>query len=405
MNSSRAWKLLLLLCAADFVAYIAVFEVPPIMGDLVEHFGITYEQAGLFMTAYAVVRTIGSLLTGIYSDRYGVKQFILAGLVILTVAGFLSAVTTSYALMIVWRILIGIGATAIFIPGLATAMFLLPPQRVNLATGVFLSSLYLGLSVALLSTPILAADFGWQLPLKLYALLTMGVGVVFLWLTWRRDLSPPKVDGVARVEAVSRPVRRRYSLRNIPLMVVSGAYFLLLFQAYGMITWLPEYLRVDRSYSPAQVGTTSMLLGLVLIPGSIVAGWLGDRMGAWLVAVIGAVFCALCPAALIFFPNLTLAGVFVDVFFLALGTSMLTVPLTSILVHLVDEKDCGKAVGLVHTTGYAGSVVSTYLGGYLLTRLGAYDWVFGIFAGSMVLMLFLLASLKETYREAGVSNA
>ncbi|MCH8972372.1 MAG: MFS transporter, partial [Acidobacteria bacterium] len=71
------------------------------------------------------------MLTGIYSDRYGVKQFILAGLVILTVAGFLSAVTTSYALMIVWRILIGIGATAIFIPGLATAMFLLPPQRVN----------------------------------------------------------------------------------------------------------------------------------------------------------------------------------------------------------------------------------------------------------------------------------
>ena len=79
---------------------------------------------------------------------------------------------------------------------------------------------------------------------------------------------------------------------------------------------------------------------------------------------------------------------------------MLVVPLTSILTYLVSEKDRGKAVGLVHTTGYAGSIVSTYLGGYLLTLFGTYRWTFTVYAASMILTLFLLLSLKQTYHEA-----
>ena len=64
-------------------------------------------------------------------------------------------------------------------------------------------------------------------------------------------------------------------------VLVSIGYFLMLFHTYGMITWLPEYLKVARGYSPSEVGTVSMLLGLVMISGTFVSGWLGDRVGAW----------------------------------------------------------------------------------------------------------------------------
>lgn len=406
MTASRSnWRLLFLLSLANFVAYVAVFSAPPILGDLVRHFGISYAQAGLCMTVYAIVRTAGSLVAGAYSDRYGVKFSVWIGLVLVATAGYLCALSPSFSMVLVWRVLIGIGATAIFIPGLAASIFLLPPERVNLATGTFFSSLYLGLSFALLVTPILAAQRGWAFPLQLFALLAVVAGAAFVAATWGRDLKPAPASAPIASPGPTPGSSRRYSLRNVPLLLVSLAYFLLLFHSYGMITWLPEYLRAKRGYSPPEVGSVSMLLGLVLIPGSVVAGWLGDRIGAWRVGLLGALGCALCPAILIVFPDLPLAGVFGNVFLLALGTSLLAVPLTSVLTHLVEEKDSGKAVGLVHTTGYAGSIISTYLGGFLLTWGRGYGWTFGIFSASMIVTLGVLFFLRPTYEGARASSA
>ena len=87
-------------------------------------------------------------------------------------------------------------------------------------------------------------------------------------------------------------------------------------------------------------------------------------------------------------------------FFLAFGICLLVVPLTSILSYLVPAKDNGKAVGLVHTTGYAGSILSTYLGGYLLTVTGDYKWPFALYAFSMVITFFLLLALRNSYAKA-----
>ena len=398
----RGWKLLLLLCLANFVAYVTVFEVPPIIGDLVQNFRITYAQAGLLMTVYAAIRALGSLLAGMFSDRYGVKYIVLGGLILVSLAGFLCAVTTSYPALLTWRVLVGIGATAIFIPALSISMFQLSPQQVNLATGTFFSSMNLGLAVALFATPIWAASFGWRMPLKTFAGVGFGVAIVFFIFTWGRSLwqAPPPV---ASRPGKSGVVLGAYSIRNVPLLIICSTYFLMLFQSYGMITWLPEYLRTVHLYSPDAVGSVSMLLGLVMIPGTAAAGWLSDRIGAWLVGIIGATLCGLSPAVLILLPHLSLAGVFLNVFILALGTSFLVVPLTSILSFLVPPQDSGKAVGLVHTAGYVGSLVSTYLGGYLLTIFGTYTWSFVIYSLSMLVTLVLLIIVRKSYVEARFS--
>ena len=104
-----------------------------------------------------------------------------------------------------------------------------------------------------------------------------------------------------------------------------------------------------------------MLLGLVVIPGSMCAGWLADRIGAWPVAVSGATLCAACPAVLVL-AQLNTAGVWIDIFLVALGTSLLTIPLTSILARLVSSEHGGKVVGLILTTGYGGALVATSWG-------------------------------------------
>jgi MFS transporter, ACS family, D-galactonate transporter len=399
----RGWKLLFLLCLANVMAYIGVFELPPIIGNLVHDFHISYAQAGLFMSVYALVRMIGSLMAGVFSDRYGVKRFVFAGLVLVGLGGFFCAHSHGFVSMLVYRTIIGIGATLIFIPGLAAAMYLVKPDQVNLATGTFFTSMNLGLTVALFFTPIIAASSSWRTPLNLFAGLTGIIAVVFFAVTRGQTL---QASGDVRLaNPRGEHAIGTYSIHNVPLVLISIGYFMMLFHTYGMITWLPEYLKVARGYSPAQVGTVSMVLGLVMIPGTFIAGWLGDRVGAWGIGMIGVVLCGACPAAFVVFPGLSLAAVFAGVSLLAFGICLLIVPLTSILSSLVPAKDNGKAVGLIHTTGYAGSVASTYLGGYLLTLTGSYTWPFALYVGSMIICLFIFLAMYRYYAQAASMRA
>jgi predicted MFS family arabinose efflux permease len=387
----RSWLALLLICSAVFCAFIAVFAIPPLMGMLTRAFHVSYARVGLFMTAYTLIPTFGSLLIGLFSDRVGVRNSVLTGLGLLAAAGFLSALSQNFWEMLACRVLLGIGATTIFVPGLATVLYLLPAARVNLATGAFFSSLNLGLSFSMLVTPLIAQTLGWRSPIIFYAAIAVVVFALILLFT-----NASFFHRTADQDAKSKRSDGRGSI--VALVLVSVCNFLLFFQSFGMITWLPEYLAQQRGFPPAQAGAISMLLGLVVIPGSMFTGWLADRTGAWPVAVSGALLCAICPALLVFAPGVQAPGMFINIFFVALGTSLLTIPLTSVLATLVSSKHGGKAVGLILTTGYGGALVSTYLGGYLLTIHGSYTWTFLMCSASMLLALALLAFLRPTYR-------
>ena len=391
-TTSRPWFALLLICSGVFCAFVAVFAIPPLMGTLTRQFHISYARAGLFMTAYTMIPTFGSLLIGFFSDRIGVRRSVLNGLALLAAAGLLSSFTQNFWEMFACRILIGIGATSIFVPGLATVLHLLPPVRLNLATGAFFSSLNLGLTVAMLMTPIAAKLLGWRVPLSIFAILAI---ILLATISLFTDARLFRGSWNSISHNATKPDRQG---SGWALALVSAANFCLFFQSFAMITWLPEYLSQQREFPPRQVGAISMLLGLVVIPGSIVAGWLADRVGAWAVAVSGATFCAICPALLILLPDLRPAGVTADICLVAFGTSLLTIPLTSVLAKLVAQEHGGKAVGLILTTGYSGAIVSTYLGGYLLTASGNYRWTFFMCSLSMLLTLGLLAFLRGTYR-------
>lgn len=395
----RPWVALGLICFGMFSAFVTVFAIPPIIGTLAREFHIGYSKAGLFMTAFTLIPTVGSILIGFYSDRVGVRRCLLTGLIILSIAGYLSSLTGGFWEMLICRILIGIGATSIFVPSLGTVLYLLPPKLVNLSTGAFFGSLNLGLSAAMLTTPILAASLGWRTPLRIYAAVPVLVTILVLVLADHRFFRP-----AWSAEDHSRAVHSG-TRSKLGLVLVATGNFFLFFQSFAMITWLPEYLKEARGYPPAQVGFISMLLGLVVIPGSIFAGWLADRTGAWAVAVSGATLCALGPLLLVLSQRASSLFVSWDIFFVSLGTSLLTIPLTSVLSQLVSEHHKGRAVGLILTTGYAGGVVSTFGGGSLLAVSGTYVWILLMCAGSMLLTLVLLGFLRVTYRQLEAVSA
>lgn len=390
--SHRPRFALLLICLAMFSAFVCVFAIPPIIVTLTKEFHISYAKAGLFMTAYTMIPAFGSILIGYFADRAGVRATLLTGISLLAIGAYLSSFSRNFEEMLAYRILLGIAATSIFVPSLATVLYLLPPKNVNISTGAFFSALNFGLSVSLLLTPILAESHGWRWLLRVFALLPLAVATLLLFSTDRNSFRP------SWTAPSSQSHSTKPSASHLPIVLVGAGNFLLFFQSFAMITWLPEYLKVELGLTAVQEGSVSMLLGLVVIPGSILAGWLADRTGAWCVALSGATLCAICPTLLISLPKLPATEVSSIVFFLSLGTSLLTIPITSVMSKLVSREHGGKAVGIILTTGYTGAIVASYGGGYLLTATGTCKWTFAACALSMVATMFLLFALRTTYR-------
>ena len=58
----------------------------------------------------------------------------------------------------------------------------------------------------------------------------------------------------------------------------------------------------------------------------------------------------------------------------------------------------GKALGLIFTFAYAGSIVPTYLGGYLLTKTGGHKLSFVIFAVAAVASIAVMLGVSKRLR-------
>jgi sugar phosphate permease len=67
----------------------------------------------------------------------------------------------------------------------------------------------------------------------------------------------------------------------------------------------------------------------------------------------------------------------------------------SIASLIVPSHSSGKTLGLVFTFGYAGSIIPTYLGGYLLERTGDHNTSFIIFAASAFLSILAMLAVSR----------
>ena len=88
---------------------VSLFVVSPILPQYVESYGVSYMDIGFFFTAYSLTWTVLQLYTGYLSDRYGRKRFVLLGLLIYGVFALLLGFAQNFALLVIFRVLQGVG--------------------------------------------------------------------------------------------------------------------------------------------------------------------------------------------------------------------------------------------------------------------------------------------------------
>ncbi|MFT5133876.1 MAG: putative MFS family arabinose efflux permease [Gammaproteobacteria bacterium] len=375
---------------AILFAFMKVFEIPSMIPLYVEELQISYAQAGIFMTAYAFIRCIASLPAGSVTDKWGAVPVISVCLLCIGVFGTLATFGSNYHILLTLRVLVSIGVAIIFIASVDAIPKYMPPENVGKGIGYINGSLNVGVALTLFLTPILSDAIGWRWTARLYSISFLVLFIMSIPLI----KSLPKTIDVDRTKNRDRSYSFAELLQNPSIMLLSAGAFIIFIELYGLLTWVPAFLAKVYSYSPAEIGTSATMFGIAAIPASVVTGFLAKSMRRiiWL-CVSGGIMAGAGILALIASSHMPLWLTVLTISIITWGHSQVVVCIMSVAAIIVPPHSSGKALGLIFTFAYGGSILPTYLGGYLLEKTGQYDLAFIIFSAAAFMSIAAMVAV------------
>ncbi len=253
------------------------FASVPVMKEL----GLTPEQWGVVGSVFFLLYSLSAVLGGALADRFGTK-IVIAGMVVLwSLVQFSTIFVTSFAFLLVTRIILGAGEGPSYALAMTAASKWLPKEKLGL--GISFVSIGGPLGVAI-SAPILMniiMNYGWR-----SAFIATGV-VGFIWIAvWllivkekRERTVQTSVSNESLNQSVKQPENNFLSVlfsKNFVFIALSG------FATYWSFTiglnWLPNYLQNVRHLSAEQLQIVVALPWILITISQIVFSTLSDRM-------------------------------------------------------------------------------------------------------------------------------
>ena len=388
ISNSRRWVLVGLLFLASFINYLdrATISValPLISVDL--HLGP--EIKGLVLSAFFWSYALMQIPVGWCADRWNLR-WLYAGLFALwSLACGLTGFAGSLLILILLRIVLGIGESIYLPGGTKIVSMLFPSPERGLPSGLFDSGTRMGLAVGAPLIATLIVFCGWR---NMFAL--VGFTAIIWVVPWL--LATPKRLQVARSVAVpysSPPARRIHFNHN--LVGICLGFFCFDYYWYLLVTWLPDYLVTVRHLTLVRAGFYAALPYLVFGICQPLGGWITDWFIGWgwdetrtrksMLTVAFLSGLLLIPAARAENPHAALAflmgGSLVG---LAVGN------LFAIVQCCAPPGEVGIWTGFENFAGNIGGVLAPIATGFLIARTGTYLPGFALAAG--VLMAGLIA--------------
>lgn len=184
---SLRWTVLLLISVALFGNYYVYDSIGPLADSLQKLLGYSDTQIGTLNAIYSFPNIIMVLIGGIIVDRLGTRFSTLVFTVVCVLGAFLTAMSPSFTVMAIGRLLFGLGAESMIVAITAATGQWFGNRELGLAFGLNLSIARAGSYGADMS-PTWAQSFydrGWQPPLWLaagIALISLAAALLYFFV-------------------------------------------------------------------------------------------------------------------------------------------------------------------------------------------------------------------------------
>lgn len=393
VSNARRWSIVGLLFIASLINYLdratISISLPLIAHDL--HLGP--ESKGVLLSAFFWSYALMQIPIGWSADRFNLKWLYAGTFALWSFAQGLAGAARSLAVLIMTRIILGVGES-IYLPGgtkIVTLLF--PPEKRGLPSGLFDFGTRCGMALGVAALPFLLIYYGWRISFLLIGF------VAFLWLIPWLAIFPSHVRGGKPTEVLPKaeparptsqisgqPERRARrllnrsavtDLLNRDLIGICIGFFCFDYYWYLFVTWLPDYLVTVRHLTILKAGLYSAAPFLVFGVSEPIGGWIADtlirrgwnetrtRKGILTVGFLTGLL--LIPAE-----HVTQASTAV---WLIIGASLVGLSTGNLIVILqccAPTEKVGLWTGVENFWGNVAGVLAPLLTGILISRTGSY---------------------------------
>ncbi|OHV05575.1 MFS transporter [Mycobacterium talmoniae] len=128
------------------------FIVVLVYADIADSFGRSTTEVAFLTTATLAMRPVGALLFGLWADRVGRRVPLMVDVVFYSVVGFLCAFAPNFTVLVILRLLYGVGMGAEWGLGAALAMEKVPVERRGFFSGLLQEGYLFGYLLATLAS-------------------------------------------------------------------------------------------------------------------------------------------------------------------------------------------------------------------------------------------------------------
>lgn len=229
-------------------------------------FSLSKFELGMLAFVNLVVFAVASVVSGPIADRVGPRKVIFAGVLVWSISTIGSAVSTSYAMLLVFRALVGVGEGAYGPSANALLCAAAPPERRGRALSIYNVGMALGGAAGLVLGVKLAPILGWR-------------GV--FWIAGGPSVLLAIASAfVAAPERLPRPhaLPARSYLLSPPYVAGLLAGILVTFGASALIFWGAELMTRARLMSEGLTSGFIAFVGFVTVAGVVAGGHAGDTL-------------------------------------------------------------------------------------------------------------------------------
>jgi len=215
-----------------------------------------------------------------------------------------------------------------------------------------------------------------------------------------KDDYPDNYEASHEKEMTAKDIFFKYILNNKLLWYIAFANAFVYLIRYGVLDWAPVYLSEVKDFTVDKSSWAYFLYEWAGIPGTLLCGWISDKLFKGRRAPAGILFMVLVTLAVLVYwfnpagnPTIDMLSL-IAIGFLIYGPVML---IGLYALELAPKKAAGTAAGLTGLFGYlGGAVAANAILGYTVDSFG-WDGGFIILVGSCILSIFffILALIGE----------
>ncbi len=379
-----------------FLANMGWGVMTPVLGDIQAQFAVGITELALANSAFGLARLVLDVPIGMLMDRVDQRWLRLAGAVTLSGGSILCASAPSFYVILLGRLLTGVGAAIILVTNLVWISQLSTDERRGRDLGIYQALFQAGASISPIAGGVLADWFSWRVSFWFSAGVSLLAFAPMLnpRATWIQKVRIKSAESKKPQPQGDAPKQRRGMLSA--LIVANVVTFVLFFSVGGFQnTVIPLFGSLVLGLDAGVIGLALGLSTILRFVVSLVGGELSDRYGRRVVLVPGLILVGV--GTLMFNFATDLVTYVMAILVLSIGRFGNNVPATVLADH-APKAQWAFLMGLNRSVGDLGAVFGPVAMGLLVENHGFGSTM--LFSAGIVWLSALIAAAGVTETRA-----